>query len=41
MVLTVTDAADAAAVEPAVRDEKADVGLVHGTTGGGWSARPT
>ena len=33
MVLTVTDATDPAAVDAAVRDGKADVGLVHGTDG--------
>jgi ABC-2 type transport system permease protein len=33
MVLTVTAAADSAAVEAAVRDGKADVGLVHGSDG--------
>ena len=33
MVLTITDAADPAAVDAAVRDGKADVGLVHGTDG--------
>jgi ABC-2 type transport system permease protein len=34
MNLTVTEVADPAAVETAVRDEKADVGLIH--TGDGW-----
>ncbi len=33
MTLTVTDAADPAAVEAAVRDGKADVGLVHASDG--------
>ena len=33
MVLTISDAADPAAVDAAVRDGKADVGLVHGTDG--------
>ena len=41
MLLTVTEAPDAAAVESAVRDEKADVGLIHTATDGGWSAGPS